>query len=118
MFIAFEWNPITLLFKQIMKMISILQAHGNKKDAISIGDIVLIEGTDSSNGTFIIRGEIESINGDMARVTEKDKFFISGYSVKVETIDSYEISDLKRSIFDRLKENSEFEQWFAKEMTK
>lgn len=101
-----------------MKIKNILETYGNQKEEISIGDLVLIEGTDSSNGTFVILGEIKLIKENLAQVFEKEKFWFSGNSARVEEENSYEISDLKKSIYDRLKEDREFEQWFEDEMTK
>ena len=57
-----------------MNITEITEAYGNQRAQTAVGDTVLIEGTDSSNGVFVIVAEIRNIKGTSVEVFENSKF--------------------------------------------
>lgn len=97
-----------------MNINDILNTYGKNRESISVGDSVLIEGSDSDNGTCVILAQVTSISDGEATLAQKHKYYSSGNEWPYNDEEfSCSVDSLKPSIQERLKKQADFLKWLV-----
>jgi hypothetical protein len=97
-----------------MNIIDIITSHGEARSEIKENDQLLIEGSDSLNGIYVILSGVKAIEGNIVILQQNHKYYISGIKCKMTGEElRCEAETLKLSIQHRLIEQAEFWKWIV-----
>jgi hypothetical protein len=96
-----------------MTLLEVGQKYGNSREALVVGDRVLLEGSDSTNGTYVFLCEVIAITGANARLRELETYYLSGNVFPRSGEMDCPVAYFKDSIVTRLAKQNEFLSWFA-----
>ena len=101
-----------------MTLLEVAQKFGQSRSTLSVGDKVLIEGGDTTNGNYVILCEVAAITGTDARLRECETYYISGQVSPRAGEMTCPIAYFKDSIATRLEKQNDFFRWLAEEFRK
>lgn len=101
-----------------MTLLDVSQKYGHSRNTLTIGDKVLLEGSNSTKGTYVFLCEVIAVTGDSVRLCELETYDLSGGVFPRSGEMDRPIAYFKHSIATRLLKQNEFLSWLVEELRK
>ena len=100
-----------------MTLLKVAQAYGHARDLLSVSDKVLIDGSGSSNGVYVVLCEVIAITDEgIVRLHKIKEYYLSGQEKAASGEITCPQDCFKKSLAKRLAEQNNFFGWLVEQL--